>query len=201
MNLGYSDLPSIPSWLGQLSKLQYLNIEAATQGFVGHAPVVEFVRSPRTLTHGNTHTHTPTHTSMIFAHTEMSTICFRMCTHLYTHDTRTHNMKSFRKQPSQSHLPELILAYLKQNNFGDSTKVPVTQPAPHSRLSLFQILMFHSPTPYKVDMFSSMSKLARLDLSKTKYEFAVVPAHMSPRPVHTQYFHWQMQSEGSSQKH
>ena len=181
MNLGYSDLPSIPSWLGQLSKLQYLNIEAATQGFVGHAPVVEFVRSPRTLKHGDTHIHTPTHT-------EMSTICFRMCTHLYTH-TRTRNMKSFRKQPSQSHLPELILAYLKQNNFEDPAKVPVTQPAPHSRLSLFQIIMFHSPTPYKVDMFSSMSKLARLDISKTKYEFAVVPAHMSPRPVHAQYPH------------
>ena len=63
--------------------------------------------------------------------------------------------------------------------------------------------MFLPPahTPYKADMFSSMKKLTRLDISRTKYEFVVVPAHMSPRPVHDQFLHWQIQSEESARKH
>ena len=61
--------------------------------------------------------------------------------------------------------------------------------------------MLHPPTPYKADMFSSMKKLTRLDISQTRYEFVVVPAHMSPRPVHDQFLHWQIQSEESARKH
>merc|ERR1712100_206560 len=62
LDLGFSDLRSFPSWLGQLSKLQYLGMEAATQGFHGHEPPAA-------------------------------------------------------KFPSQSNLPELMLAYLRNNNF------------------------------------------------------------------------------------
>ena len=59
----------------------------------------------------------------------------------------------------------------------------------------------HTHTPYKADMFSSMKKLTRLDISRTKYEFVVVLAHMSPRPVHSQFLHWQMQPQDSARKH
>ena len=108
------------------------------------------------------------------------------------------NIKSLHKQPDQSNLPELMIAYLRNNNLD---QVPVMQPTPYSRWSLFQISMLHPPTSHKADMFSSMKKLTRLDISQTRYEFVVVPAHMSPRPVHDQFLHWQIQSEESARKH
>ena len=145
-------------------------MESATQGFEGHAPVAKFVRSLRTLTHRDINTSSHLHD---FLRTQkwvtFASACPRaMC-----------NIKSLHKQPDQSNLPELMIAYLRNNNLD---QVPVMQPTPYSRWSLFQISMLHPPTSHKADMFSSMKKLTRLDISRTKYEFVVVPAHMSPQP-------------------